>query len=234
MSDRKIKFRISMRGYNKEDVNSYIESLNIKCFEAEVESKKKIAELENKVTELEQAAKSNSDAELEELRAKYTELDNLVVGMNDTIDKLNEEKNALEKENADLATKVADYERMNEASSEIYEKSSKYDKVSEQIGSMIVSASARAESIVSEAELKARVASKNMIDTTLEKLNEINEKYTGKIASKTIQLTDALRELSLSAESFRTDTNTSIEEDCIKLKESLEYTKRVILEDNNE
>ena len=54
MGDKKIKFRSAMGGYNKEDVNKYIESLSTKYSEAELESKKKISGLEKKVAELEE------------------------------------------------------------------------------------------------------------------------------------------------------------------------------------
>ena len=53
MSDKKISFRKSMSGYNKTDVNSYIEQMSIKHNDAEADYQKKITELENKIKELE-------------------------------------------------------------------------------------------------------------------------------------------------------------------------------------
>lgn len=234
MSERKIKFRNAMGGYNKADVNSYIESLNTKIFESENESRKKIAELEKKIKELEEAVGEKTEQEIKDLSEKIESADRLIVELNGHIDSLKQENGELEKKNNELASKVKEYEKTAVENSELFEKSSKYDKISEQIGSMIVSANARAESIVSEAELKARVAAKTMIDMTVESLNGLNEKYLGDIVAKSVQLTEAFRGISLEAENFRTVTNSALEEEGAKLKESLETTKRVIMEEKND
>ena len=234
MSERKIKFRNAMGGYNKADVNGYIEFLNTKIFESENESRKKIAELEKKIKELENEVGQKNEEEIQGLSEKVEKADRLIVELNGHIDALRQENGELEKKNFDLASKIDEYEKTANKNSELYEKSSKYDKISEQIGSMIVSANARAESIVSEAELKARVAAKNMIDMTVESLNGLNEKYLGEIIAKSIQFTEAFRGISLEAESFRTGTNSALEEEGVKLKESLETTKRVIMEEKND
>lgn len=231
MSERKIKFRSAMGGYNKADVNEYIESLNSKIFESENESRKKIAELEKKIQELESEVDQKNEEEIKEIYEKIESADRLIVELNGHIDALRQENGELEKKNIELVSKIDEYEKTASENSELYEKSSKYDKISEQIGSMIVSANARAESIVSEAELKARVAAKTMIDTTVENLNGLNEKYLGEIVAKSMQLTEAFRGLSLEADNFRTGTNSALEEEGSKLKESLEITKRVIMEE---
>ena len=46
MGDKKTKFRSALSGYNKEDVNSYIESLSTKYHNEDTENKEKIAKLE--------------------------------------------------------------------------------------------------------------------------------------------------------------------------------------------
>ncbi len=234
MGERKIKFRNAMGGYNKADVNGYIESLNSKIFESENESRKIIAELEKKIKELESEVSQKNEQEIKEINEKVETADRLIVELNGHIDRLKQENGELEKKNTELASRIDEYEKNASENTELYEKSNKYDKISEQIGSMIVSANARAESIVSEAELKARVAAKTMIDMTVENLNGLNEKYLGEIIAKSVQLTEAFRGLSLDAESFRTDTNSALEEEGIKLKESLESTKRVIMEEKND
>ncbi|MBR5323028.1 MAG: hypothetical protein IKU48_05740 [Clostridia bacterium] len=231
MSERKIKFRNAMGGYNKADVNNYIESLNSKIFESESESRKKIADLEKKIKELEIEAEQKKEEEIKDLSEKLEKSDKLIVELNGRIDSLKSENGELEKKNNELAAEIEEYEKAAGENNELYEKSSKYDKISEQIGSMIVSANARAESIVSEAELKARVASKTMIDMTVEKLNGLNEKYLGEIVAKSVQFTEAFRELSLNADEFRAGTKSALEEEGGKLKESLEITKRVIMEE---
>ena len=233
MNNKKIKFRNSMGGYNKQDVNSYIEMLSSKYYDAEADSQKKIAELENKVNELEKekAEKTMNDSfELNTLKADAEKSESLIAELNNTIERLNGEKDELSKQIADLEAKLYEYEKMTEVNSEVYEKSSKYDKVSEQIGSMIVSANARAEGIVSEAELKARVISNSMIDSVYEKLTEVNEKYANEIMTKTVQMTDELRSMSLNAEAFRAELKAEVENECQKIKETLETSKRVITE----
>ncbi len=234
VSERKIIFRNAMGGYNKADVNGYIESLNSKFFESENESSKKIAELERKIKELENEAGEKNEEKIKELSEKVEKADRLIVELNGLIDNLKAENAELEKKNTELASKMDECEKTVNENSELYEKSSKYDKISEQIGSMIVSANARAESIISEAELKARVAAKTMVDMTVEKLNGLNEKYLGEIIAKSVQFTEAFRGISLEADSFRTETNSALEEEGVKLKESLEITKRVIMEDKND
>ena len=232
MDSRKEKFRSAIGGYNKEDVNNYIEEISRKYFNdiAELEKKSKI--LEKKITELEEEFEAISISEQE--KVSKTEYNERVAELTRTVELLKADNHTLSCENNELADKLAEYTDRNQAANEAFEKSAKYDQVSAQIGSMIVSANARAESIVTEAELKARLSSKAMVDTTMERLNDINNKYTGEIIAKALQLAEDLRALSLSAESFRTDTKSAIETDCILLKEYLEKTKRIILEDNNE
>ncbi len=235
MNDKKIRFRGAIGGYNKEDVNEYIETLSTKHHAAELESNKKISELEEKVKELENELESRNEsflAENAELKERLEKAEALIDELNETLAKQGEEKEQLSKENTELKAKGDEYEKMCETNSELYEKSSKYDRVSEQIGSMIVSANARAESIVSEAELKAKVISNAMIEAVLEKLNAVNDRYANEIVTKTVKLTEELGALALNAEKFRNETRNAVESDCGEIKESLETSKRVIMEEN--
>ena len=237
MSDKKIQFRKSMSGYNREDVNSYIESMSLKHYEAEHEYRKKITDLENKIKELEEQAKAwgeNQAVELEELRTKAEESDNLIAKLNETVEKLTEEKEELVREGAQLKARVNECEKMSESTSDVYEKSSKYDQVSGQIGALILNANAKAETIVNEAQIKARVNTTAMIDGAVDRLQQINEKYISDITSKTVQLTEELRSLCISADSFRADTQTALENERLQLKESLEATRKIVLEGNDE
>ena len=229
MSEKKIQFRKAMGGYNREDVNRYIEAMNTKYYEAEEEHRKELKELRAKLEECEASA-----AELEELRSEKEKSDRLIVELNGTTEKLQNEKEELSREVLQLREKISELEKTNESNSEIYEKSNKYDQVSEQIGSVLLNANARAESIISEAQIKARVHVSTMVDAAMEKLNGINEKYSKEITTKTVSMTEQLRELSLSAEAFRANTQNAIENDCRELKASLETTKKIVLEGNNE
>ncbi len=228
MGDKRISFRKSMSGYNKDDVNSYIEQMSIKLSDAEAEYQKKIGELENKIKELEANA-----GQVEELSKKLEESDNLIAKLNETVDNLNIEKNELIKENAVLQSQAKETELRAE-NSEVVEKSNKYDQVSGQIGELILNANAKAETIVNEAQIKARINANTIIDSAMEKLSKLNEKYVGEITSKTVQLTEELRAISLSADSFRVNTQNSLENECKEIKESIEYTKNIVLKSDEE
>lgn len=230
MSDKKILFRKSMSGYNREDVNNYIESMNKKYNDEKTEYVEKLEALEKENKQFTE----NELPELEALRAERDQREALVTEMTETIEKLRAQIEEASLENAKLSDRISELEKANNANMEVYEKSSKFDKVSEQIGSVLLDANAKAESIVSEAQLKAKLHSSEMIERTVEKLNSINEKYAKEITSKTIQMTDNLRALSLSAESFRNETQMALERECNELKESLEETKNIIIGGTNE
>ncbi len=237
MSEEKNKFRKVMGGYNKEDVNRYIQEMSSKHYDIEFNYRKRIIELETRVRELEQKeapVSEDTGEDLSELRLKTEQSENLIEKLNETIQKINEEKEELLKENADLKARISECEKINETSADIYEKSTKYDQVSGQIGSLILNMNAKAESIVSEAQLKARLNSSAMIDNTVDKLQQINEKYINEITTKAIQLTEELRELSLSADNMCANTRAALENERIQLKESLESTKKVIMESIDE
>lgn len=237
MSDNLIKFRKSMGGYNREDVNNYIETISAKSYEKELDYQKKIAELEAKVKELEEKNKEyeeNVVIEAEKLRSDKEQSELLIAELNNTVAKMGAENTDLTQENAQLKERVSELERVNASNFEAYEKSNKYDQVSEQIGSVLLNANARAESLVSEAQIKARVHIDGMVEKAAEKLRALNEKYTREITVKAVGMADELRGISLSAEAFRAQTEAALENECKELKESLEETKKIILEGDNE
>lgn len=233
MNERKVRFRNALSGYNKDDVNAFIEEMNAEAVKSENELRGKISDLEGRLEKMETEELAEKDRELEALAEKLKSAESLIAEMTDSAQRATEEKSGLERQIAEMAVRISELEAGEESRAEIIEKSGKYDRVSEQIGNMIVNANARAESIVSEAELKARVASRAMIDATVERLGVLNEKYTGEIIAKTVQLTEQMRGLSLEAESFRTGINSAVEAEGTRMKEALETTKRVITEENN-
>ena len=150
-------FRTALGGFNRDDVNSYIEKQNAEFAERERVTKKKLdaaeskcAELDSKITELESAqlriAELEKEAETrEKLIAEYiekverqsTEIENLKTSKYDaesTINKLTEEIASL---------------------SEAISKSEKYDDISNQIGEIILSARSTAEEIIERADEEA-------------------------------------------------------------------------------
>ena len=235
MSEKKVKFRSAVGGYNKEDVNSYIEMLSARYYETEFENQKLVTELKKRIKELEDAeAERLKNDKTDEIYDSLEKSERLIVELNDKLDSLNAEKDALIKENAELKTTVSELEKGSLPNEELIEKSNKYDQVSEQIGSMLISAEARAGSIVSESEIKAKAATAAMVDSAYEKLAETNEKYINGIVTKTVKLTEELRALCLEANEFCGKMSEELEEDKIKVREALECSKRVVMEDTNE
>ncbi|MBQ6702766.1 MAG: hypothetical protein IJN17_07425 [Clostridia bacterium] len=265
MDDRKIKFRGALRGYNKEDVNGYIEALNSKFYEAELEYKNKIADCEKKINTLEDDTIFKLEKEVAELRQKTEESERRNTELNvilkalkteneelkiavensktadevtDLTDKLNKavaENEDLAKEVTELKAKLGELESKGAMAAEAYEKSSRYDKISEQIGSMIVNANVRAEGIVSTAKQRAKAVSNGMIDNTREKLLEMSNKYTNMIISDSEELSDMLRAMAECVEGFRAEMTANVGVDCDKLKEEIETIRKteMFTEDNN-
>ena len=231
MGDKKIQFRKSMGGYNREDVNRFIEEMSARNYDNETELRKQNEELEKKIKKLEEenAEIITLGDSISQLQEKLEQSENLISSLNETISKLNSEKDVLFKENTELKERVAECEKTEKGDSEVYEKSNKYDQVSGQIGSLILNANAKAEAIVSEAQIKARVNSAQMIDRTVDNLCYVNEKYISEITAKAVQLTDELRSLSLTADACRTTVQAGLENERIQLKESLEETKRIVI-----
>lgn len=233
MSDKKVKFRTSISGFNRDDVNGYIESLTAKHAKESEEDKKRIAALEEKVKRLE---KELEDVENAVEAEKCEKDDQRIAELTEALERAVAENENLKNVNDGLKSTVAQYIKNEEENAIVWEKSSKFDKVSGQIGSLIVSANAEAESIIAQAKLKARTVSNMMIESTKEKLAEMGERYTDDITAKTAELAVSLKALAERAESYYSDMNGSVEKDCDALKESLEIIRKNEkgTEDNNE
>lgn len=228
MSNNKLKFRKSLNGYNRQDVNEYIATMDRKYSGVEseyqrvfAEQKEIIDELDIKAAASDKLSKSNEekDRELEVLRAKQSECDVLIGELNDALDRLKVENERLRVENAAIKAKIEELERQAELCGEAYEKSGIYDKVSGQIGSLIINANARAEGIVSEATLKARASASAIINDTTDFLNELNEKCTGKISERAGEFLLRIQELSRDMESFGSEMKLMIQDECNRAKD---------------
>lgn len=232
MGNNKVKFRNAVGGYNKLDVNSYIEMLSERYYEKDVEYQKTISDLKKRIAELERAEEEKNAEIIKagELVRKLEESERLILSLNGAIEDMGAKNEELIKENAELQIRLTEAETVDSVSDEVIEKSSKYDQVSEQIGSMLISAEARAESIVAEAELKAKVSANKMIDDTFERLKSAKDRHLNDIVTKSVLMTETLRALSLEAKSFCDDEDRAIERDKNEIKEYLEYTKKIIEE----
>ncbi len=221
MSEKKVKFRKSISGYNKEDVNTFIESLSSKYYEKETGYQKKISELEKKINELTcelESANKVNESELTELREKAEKSDALICELNGRLEELTGEKESLEKENRSLKVENEELNTQSSQFAAACEKSNMYDKVSEQIGSMIVSANAKAESIVKDAELRAISDRKAMINGAADRIRNMNEKYTGEIKSRSNSISDDLQRIVTEIERFSVESKMALELECREIK----------------
>ncbi len=156
-----LRFRESFRGYNRDDVNAYIEQMNLRFSRKEAELRSQIAELQSSASKPEKAEESTVSPELEELKAEVARL----TSDNDTL------KKELEEEKAKTA-----------GGSETEEKSKLYDSMSSQVGNILIVANSNADKIVSDAESEAiRIKAEAQLDAEKIKL-EADRKMNTMIA----------------------------------------------------
>ena len=155
--EKMVFFRSALGGFNREDVNNYIEKLNAEFAERERAAKKKLDAAEEKCAELDNV-KAQLDSKLlrlSELEAEAEQREKLIaeyirqIEMQAAeIEKLQASKSNAESEIDLLSTKL-------ESLSDAIQKSEKYDDISAQIGEIILSAKSTAEEIISQAEEEA-------------------------------------------------------------------------------
>ncbi len=159
MNNREIRFRESFRGYNRDDVNAYIEQLNGIFARKEADMHAYISELEAKLKcALEQPIPEHTNEEYNELLTKLEDANN-------EISRINEE-NAVK----------------NEA-----EKSKIYDEMSAQVGNIIISANTNAEKIVAEANDQAaliRSEADTYANSVKEEANKLRDEIICNVNSK--------------------------------------------------
>lgn len=128
-----LRFRESFRGYNRDDVNAYIEQLNLHFSKKEADLRALITDLEvkcNNPTPIIEIPESTKN-ELEALKA---ENERLVSELNALKEKINND----------------DAKATDEG-----EKSKLYDEMSAQVGNIIIVANSNADKIIKDAEEKA-------------------------------------------------------------------------------
>ncbi|MBR6681897.1 MAG: DivIVA domain-containing protein [Clostridia bacterium] len=222
MGDRKIRFRKAIGGYNKEDVNAFIEEISARYNSSENESQRKIKELQNQVNELQvslDSIKDETDVELNALRVTNESNANTIAELQAKLEAAVNENEALINENGALKIENAGLKAQSEQFASACEKSDMYDKVSEQIGSMIVSANAKAETIVKEAEEKALADRNDMIDNAAARIRNMNAKYTGSLKEKTGSISDDLQRIVNEIERFNVESQMALEIESQNIKE---------------
>ncbi len=197
-------FRTSLSGYNREDVNKYILEINNTLSEKDTsfaDVSKKLADAEARLSALSQEA----DA----LRAEKSALENIQATLRETIDTMKDEASALterataaEAENARLSARLAEFD----IASPEEDKSQKYDRISAQIGDIMISANTSADAIVAAAndhaakiiadsESEAAILRSRISDTADEMLSRISGELHAGTDSYLYELTNALREM---------------------------------------
>lgn len=222
MSERKIRFRKALGGYNKEDVNRFIEEISAKYNNSENESQRKIKELQAQVNELQgkiDAIKEETDVEINALCVTNKNNANVIAELQAKLETAANENEALINENGALKIENAGLKAQSEQFAAACEKSDMYDKVSEQIGSMIVSANAKAETIVKEAEEKALSDRNDMIDSAASRIRNMNAKYTGDLKEKSNSISVDLQRIVNEIERFTVESQMALEIESQNIKE---------------
>lgn len=147
MNNKDLQFKVSLNGFNKDEVINYIESLNGKYQKMEASYKQQIEELK--------------------------ENNNVTVNKNnDNDNEIEKELIALKEENNKLKNQILLYQEneKNVESNPYKEKADLYDKMSSQLGSMIIMANDKAEDIINSANIKVEEA-KNELKFQIDSLN---------------------------------------------------------------
>ena len=210
-----LRFRESFRGYNRDDVNAYIEQLNSNFSKKEAELRAIISDMQ-----------VSRDSAVNEAN---TELQNK---LNDTTDALNSAKAEINRLSEELSALKAKYEV------EASEKSRLYDSMTSQVGGIIIQANANADKIVAEARAEAETIRQNSLAESRKIMTEAEEiRSQAKIyADNCVRMakescvnefdsivSDASNELSTVCERIKSRTNSLLEG--LKDKEKITVAK---------
>lgn len=156
-----VAFRNAINGYNKNDVNKYIQKLNNEFTDYE---KKSVATLDDIKLELENEKKK--DEQLDELRIACDEMlqvcaqkeqrikeqEQTILSLNEKLDRQKEQLDALTAERDNLLARLDEMgERLRNLDG-ANSKSERYDEISSQIGDLIISAKKTANEIIDNAK----------------------------------------------------------------------------------
>lgn len=155
--EKMVYFRTSLGGFNREDVNSYIEKLNGELAERERLAKRKVDALEARLAEAESAK-----AELERTLTRLAELEEaaaarekLITEQLEHIEAQKQTIDTLRRENGEAQSRADSLNERLTSLSDAITKSEKYDDVSAQIGEIILSAKGSADEIIENAKREA-------------------------------------------------------------------------------
>lgn len=223
-----LRFRESFRGYNKDDVNAYIEQINMKFSRRESDLRAQLSEMQTKIP-------SSDDGETAALSAE--------------LDLLNGKLASANEENRRLTEELAKLRESAVSDTENEEKSKLYDSMSAQVGNILIVANSNADKILSdakteaekikaEAELEAekiKLTAEEKMNAMLVKLDNklkaVSESYLADYAtlisesqSRFSELTDTIKnrseKLLLAADTMGKDIEKQISEEYLKTEAS--------------
>ncbi len=191
--EKMIYFRTSLGGFNKEDVNSYIEKLNAEFSEREKSARKKLEAAEEKLTDLERLKSELEQAldKISKLESAAESREKLIKEQLQRIDEQAAEIEALACSKSSAESEAARLAERIESLSEIIQKSQKYDGVSSQIGEIILSAKSTADEIVSQAQRE----SERKIHETNEQLADAARNFNARAATAAYAVKTEMRKL---------------------------------------
>lgn len=213
MEKTQIVFRSAINGYNRDDVNKYILETSKKFKEAQEASKEKIEILTAKLAKLE----SHDVTKTEELQKN-------VESLTSTVQSLKEENDKLK---ADLAAATVNSEKTGEAAG--------YDALSQQIGSILISANTTASTILSNASSdaeKLRADAENELFKVKMKISAEAESVLSKFTAEMTNVLDqCITELQGTVSAVQSETaaiTTTIEQKNKEMNEKVECYKKLM------
>lgn len=154
-------FRTAVGGYNKDDINNYIRETNASFLASSKEYEDRIhdlstsvAERDRTIAELKKKLSAADGEELSRLRLKNGELSDALASVGEENRRSGERIKELERELAELRAAEAE-EAEEEPVPEEKQKAEAYDKVSAQIGRILLDARENAESVIAAAQSEA-------------------------------------------------------------------------------
>ena len=155
--EKMVFFRSALGGFNRDDVNGYIEKLNAEFAERERIAKKKLEASEEKCASLAGAKEQfeQSLTRIEALEAEAKQREKVIDGYKEMVDAQKARIEELEAAGIAFETEIGELTARIESLSEAIMKSEKYDDISGQIGEIILSAKKTAEDIIAGAEKEA-------------------------------------------------------------------------------
>ncbi|MBQ8254302.1 MAG: hypothetical protein IJY94_02220 [Clostridia bacterium] len=205
-----VMFRNSRKGYDKNDVNRYIEDMNIRFTTAENRYVSTIRMLEQDIEKLNANAIKPEELEdakraLEEAKAKIAELDSALAYAQLTRDELENELDIM---------KIELEEQKNRPATEVVKTDLSISDAETKLGSILVKANLDAQKILSDAEEESRrkiaeaekaaesirfdaaVSARIMTETTRKELAALTEEYMRNLNALSVESAEEYKRLS--------------------------------------